>query len=1553
MIAATFGVRALCSSAMAALLLPCSLQAQLYKITGATPVPIASNTTGPTLTVTGTLPTNVGPNGGLTYCFFAASGLGTKPIVPTSTAPTVINIPATTVQNIPIGSYVNGVYQVTLYINQSPSEGVGTCDGDPNPNVTNSILVPISLVPNVTSYKPGGVPQKNPATGVEPPPYTLNFVGTGFAANTTANFSWTGGSGAGIVHVVSSTSAVVTLPTTIPASVSSISPSVCNGTFCANAPAIIFTQLTASAGTLTAAPNPATVNQPSVLTAQFKSGPSDVQVFGAPSGNVTFTSGGTAIGTGRLVLDKTAALTATSTANVSATTPELLHSGNFNGDGIPDIVYFDTSNPLRLHVLVGTTPYGSFQPETLITLPTACAFGNTLATGDLNNDGFADIVVNCSDANQAVHAYTLLSNGDGTFAAAVAMSNVFGAQIALSDINRDGKLDLVVQGALTSPTTTCPGICPTGFALFTGNGDGTFTAAGTVATSVLGYQAFVMADIDKDGYPDIVALEGNNGAQNTVDILLSHTGKTFGVVAGASSTPSATVNLLGTPNFYRGIAVGDFNGDGLIDIAATFVGDGVPALNGASIALNTSTVGSASFSTATTLSVAANVSSAMVADLNGDGILDLVFPTGTGSPVFYEGDGTGNFANTYSSFSILSGTITAVLPIDMNSDGDADVVVQTQTSGSLGSVTSYITTGSASASVSYTPTAAATVALAAAWPGNVDFTGSSANLSLTVNGVPTSVALSTSGTPTEYGQPVTFTAVVIAANANGAQDAGSVTFFDGQQVLQTVSPTGNGVAVLTTSALARGAHTITASYNGAAAYAASGSNTLTQTITQAPSIVSWTPVVATITYGTALSAAQLNAVAASKYVATVPGTFIYTPAAGTVPAAGANQILKVTFTPNDGVNFAATTGTATITVTKATPTIAWNTPGAITYGTALSATQLNATATSTTGALPGIYTYTPAAGTILKAGANQTLSVLFTPNDGADYNTATQTTTITVNKAAPTVTWNTPTAITYGTALSATQLNAAATGTGVPLPGTYTYTPALGTILGAGSNQALAVVFTPTDTVDYNTANGTTIMTVGKATPTITWASPSGITYGTALSATQLNATAAGVSGALGGTFAYTPAVGTVLTAGGAQPLAVVFTPADATNYTTANGGTTIAVGKASATITWSSPAAIVVGTPLSATQLNATATGPQGAVGGTFAYTPAAGTVLAAGANQTLATVFTPVDIANYAVTNGTTNITVIPLGIGALSPTSASLGAGATTVTLSGTGFLTDSIVSINGVAAPTTYISPTSLSVTIPASSLLTVQTLKFIVTDPTQSQISAAANFSVLAPPIAVTFSGPSTTPPATQPGVNFNLANSYPVPITGVVTLTFNGLNGVDDPAIQFSTGGRTLTFTIPANSTTTPSIQLQTGTDAGTITVTLVLSAGGQVVTPASVVPIAITEAPAVPSITSMTLVRSGNTITANIIGYSNPRDLAQAVFTFTGANGVAVDTPTVTIPATAIFSAWFTNVTSQPYGSIFLYSQDFNLTNSASSIGSVTVTLTNSVGTSTSLSAQ
>ena len=145
------------------------------------------------------------------------------------------------------------------------------------------------------------------------------------------------------------------------------------------------------------------------------------------------------------------------------------------------------------------------------------------------------------------------------------------------------------------------------------------------------------------------------------------------------------------------------------------------------------------------------------------------------------------------------------------------------------------------------------------------------------------------------------------------------------------------------------------------------------------------------------------------------------------------------------------------------PIITWSSPADIVYGTALNSAQLDAKAS-----VPGTFVYTPTSGTVLNIGSRQTLSTTFIPNDTANYTTESASVSINVlntTRTTPTITWSNPANISYGTALSSTQLDATAS-----VPGTVVYNPLVGTILSLGQNQALNVTFTPTDIANYTTA---------------------------------------------------------------------------------------------------------------------------------------------------------------------------------------------------------------------------------------------------------------------------------------------------------------------------------------------------------------------------------------------------------------------------------------------------------------------------------------------------
>jgi Flp pilus assembly CpaE family ATPase len=383
------------------------------------------------------------------------------------------------------------------------------------------------------------------------------------------------------------------------------------------------------------------------------------------------------------------------------------------------------------------------------------------------------------------------------------------------------------------------------------------------------------------------------------------------------------------------------------------------------------------------------------------------------------------------------------------------------------------------------------------------------------------------------------------------------------------------------------------------------------TVTKATPIISW-PVPRVIASGTALSSAQLNA------EASVPGTFVYTPAAGEVLAAG-QHILSVAFTPADTASYSPAKADVQVTVASATPTLAWPTPVPITCGVALGETQLNATAS-----VPGTFVYKPAAGEILTAGRH-TLLVNFTPADTAGYTTAQAKVSIIVVAATPDLAWPQPASMTYGARLSADQLNAKAS-----VPGTFAYIPAEGSMLAAGTHTPF-VLFAPGDSESYTPAQATVSLVVDKAEPTVTWSTPASIAEGAPLDAAQLNATAS-----VPGTFAYTPAGGEVLPAG-RHTLSVTFTPMDTANYTPAQATVSLTVTKATPTaITWSAPASISYGTALSSAQLNARASVP-----GTFIYIPGAGDVLTIGRHR-LSVTFIPADTEKYLTAQATVALVV-----------------------------------------------------------------------------------------------------------------------------------------------------------------------------------------------------------------------------------------------------------------------------------------------------------------------
>ena len=231
----------------------------------------------------------------------------------------------------------------------------------------------------------------------------------------------------------------------------------------------------------------------------------------------------------------------------------------------------------------------------------------SVAEGDFNGDGVPDLVVsNYLTGNASV----LLGNGDGSFQDARSFdAGLNPYSMAVGDFNGDGVPDLAVANAGSSPYFRDGSI-----SILLGTGDGGFTGGQTMAAGD-GPLAIAIADFNGDGTSDLVI--ANNGyfvddgmggyifvAGTTSRLFLGNGDGTFrsGVVVGVGAAPYP-------------VAVGDFNGDGALDLAVANQTD-----NNVSVLLGN---GDGSFQQARSFGVGLNPYSVAVGDFNGDGLPDL------------------------------------------------------------------------------------------------------------------------------------------------------------------------------------------------------------------------------------------------------------------------------------------------------------------------------------------------------------------------------------------------------------------------------------------------------------------------------------------------------------------------------------------------------------------------------------------------------------------------------------------------------------------------------------------------------------------------------------------------------------------------------------------------------------------------------------------------------------------------------------------------------------------------------------------------------------------
>jgi FG-GAP-like repeat/Abnormal spindle-like microcephaly-assoc'd, ASPM-SPD-2-Hydin len=256
--------------------------------------------------------------------------------------------------------------------------------------------------------------------------------------------------------------------------------------------------------------------------------------------------------------------------------PNSLVAADLNGDGKLDIAITGYANCVgggsgtAAMAVLLGNGDGTFQPYA--ELPAAYGpIGGLLVAGDFNGDGIVDLAAQ-SGSGQANSALTFLGNGDGTFRPPQASTIGYQPVVfAAADVNGDGKLDLIVPN-LCGNVSGCDNSqpSPSSVSVLLGNGDGTFQPNVEYPVGIYA-TSVAIGDFNGDGKLDLAV-----GTQCGSDFRCDDFGiDALSLLLGngdGTFQPQVTPALLGEFNGIFSLAAGDFNSDGLLDLV---MGDGV------------------------------------------------------------------------------------------------------------------------------------------------------------------------------------------------------------------------------------------------------------------------------------------------------------------------------------------------------------------------------------------------------------------------------------------------------------------------------------------------------------------------------------------------------------------------------------------------------------------------------------------------------------------------------------------------------------------------------------------------------------------------------------------------------------------------------------------------------------------------------------------------------------------------------------------------------------------------------------------------------------------
>jgi hypothetical protein len=522
------------------------------------------------------------------------------------------------------------------------------------------------------------------------------------------------------------------------------------------------------------------------------------------------------------------------------TVPPLV--ADFNGDGHMDVIVADS---FFSFVFLPGYGDGSFRSTIDYYAPVGLKnpFAVGMASGDFNGDGITDYVIGNSKsfAGSRTGITLFLGNPDGSLQTGVphggeSTTGIL-SHVAVADFNKDGKLDVAASDLANG-----------GVQIFIGNGDGTFQAPGNpyatdtqttyVSTSV------VTGDFNGDGYPDIAVVNAyNSGANFDVGVLINDTKGGFKPVATyALNAPTQA----GAAEIIAEITAADLNHDGKVDLLVPLFG--TQSAPGSVVAVLYGK-GDGTFQAESDVNTSTNPFYAAVGDFNGDGIPDMAVSSDDGPANFQGIDvvvqkplGTFTLFHQYQSTaqdtSLHVPVPTFIRLADVNHDGFLDLVYTNSNFGTVGVLYGDGKGNFPAGPLEYAAGGNAYNLLLADvnHGGALDVVtgdGNASELTVVLNTTSAPNLLTSSGSPSIAGLSVTFTADISAVRGVTGVPTGTVTFYDGATALGGPVTLNSGAAALKTSSLTGGSHNITAQYGGDVNFSTSTSAPLQQVITKA------------------------------------------------------------------------------------------------------------------------------------------------------------------------------------------------------------------------------------------------------------------------------------------------------------------------------------------------------------------------------------------------------------------------------------------------------------------------------------------------------------------------------------------------------------------------------------------------------------------------------------------------------------------------------------------------------------------------------------------------